>query len=154
MIALNTNLLVYAHRAGVAEHLAAQSAIESAARSALGWGIPGPVLGEFWSVATHPASAGGGSSVEQAAAFVEALLAAGALVSDAQPGLGGRLVGLARRLGVQGPRVFDLQIGLVAMEAGATEIWTRDSGFLAPPGLDVHNPLASPRTPFPTRPPS
>src|ERR1700690_1385205 len=40
VIAVDTNLLVYAHRAGCPEHDAARRAIEDAANDAGGWGIP------------------------------------------------------------------------------------------------------------------
>jgi len=36
MIALDTNLLIYAHRSATAEHLAARAAIESASLDAAG----------------------------------------------------------------------------------------------------------------------
>jgi hypothetical protein len=65
-----------------------------------------------------------------------------AVVWTPGPGFAVRLLTLAERLGVGGARVFDLQIGLVAAEAGATEIWTHDARFLAPPGMRVHDRLA------------
>jgi predicted nucleic acid-binding protein len=58
MIAVDTNLLVYAHRARTREHAAARRAIERAAAHAAGWGLPLPVLAEFWAVVTHPSAAG------------------------------------------------------------------------------------------------
>ena len=39
MIAIDTNLLVYAHRARTPEHARAQKAIELAAAGDAGWGI-------------------------------------------------------------------------------------------------------------------
>lgn len=52
-----------------------------------------------------------------------------------------RLVELAGQLGIRGPRIFDLQVGLTAFDNGAIEIWTHDSRFAACPGLRVHDPL-------------
>jgi len=40
-----------------------------------------------------------------------------------------------------GPRIFDLQVGLTALEAGASEIWTHDTGFVGLPGLRIRDPL-------------
>jgi len=37
--------------------------------------------------------------------------------------------------------IFDLQIGLTALDNGADQIWSHDAGFLAPPGLRIHDPL-------------
>jgi predicted nucleic acid-binding protein len=143
VIALDTNLLVYAHRAGCAEHAAARQAIERAAAESDGWCIPLPCLFEFWSVVTHPASAGGASPPVLASRFIEALLGTGgARVLAPGDRFVERCIEAAVRLGVHGPRVFDLQIGLLCLEAGATELWTRDAGFVALPGLKVRDPLA------------
>ena len=49
---------------------------------------------------------------------------------------------LALDLGVSGPRIFDLQIGLIAFENGATEIWTHDNKFIRIPGLRLHDPFS------------
>ena len=56
MIALDTNLLVYAHRSAIPEHKAARRAIERARQSGLGWGIVDAGLVEFYAVVTHPAA--------------------------------------------------------------------------------------------------
>jgi uncharacterized protein len=143
VIGVDMNLLVYAHRAGCAEHEEAQKAIERAAAGGDGWCIPLPCLLEFWSVVTHPASAGGASPPALASLFIEALVGSGAARVLA-PGdrFAERCVEAAVRLDVRGPRVFDLQIGLLCLEAGVTELWTRDAGFVALPGLKVFDPLA------------
>ena len=143
MIAIDTNLLVYSHRARTPEHARAQAAITRAAASGRGWGFAAAVLPEFWSVVTHRASEGRPSTPAQAAAFVRALSTAGAAIWLPGPGFGERLLQVARDLNVAGPRVFDLQIALTAFEGGATEIWTHDADFVSVPGLRVHDPLAS-----------
>jgi hypothetical protein len=142
VIAVDTNLLVYAHRAGCPEHDAARRAIEDASNDAGGWGIPSPCLLEFWSVVTHPSSTGGASDPFSARDFIDALITtAGAAVFAPPPSVGLRCLQIAEQLGVRGPRVFDLQIGLTALESGVTEIWTHDSGFVGLPGLKVRDPL-------------
>jgi uncharacterized protein len=143
VIALDTNLLVYAHRSGTAEHSAAQRAIEEACSSRRGCGVPEQVIAEFWSVVTHPAAAGGPSSPDDAARFLRALEDdGGVVVFTPGPGFGARLVQTAVDLKVRGPRVFDLQIALCALDGGASELWTRDERFVKVPGLRVRNPLA------------
>lgn len=142
MIALDTNLLVYAHRAGLPEHRAARRALERAHHDLGGWGLALPCIVEFWSVVTHPASAGGASTARQAYDFVAALvLEAEAAVWLPREHFWERLARRAADLGVQGPRIFDLQIALIAFENGASELWTHDSGFLSLPGLRVYDPL-------------
>jgi len=141
MIALDTNLLVYAHRAGTPEHARARGAIERAAAHSGGWGVATTVLPEFWAVVTHPASEGGPSTPAQAAAFVRALTDAGAVIWLPGQAFGERLLHVARDLNLSGPRVFDLQIALTAFEGGATELWTHDAAFVSVPGLPVRDPL-------------
>ena len=142
MIAIDTDLLIYAHRTALPEHRPAQRAIERASRDPRGWGIALPSLAEFWSVVTHPDSRGGPSTAKQATAFLRALISeAGAMLWMPGEGFWERLVELAGELGIQGPRIFDLQIGLTAFDNGAIEIWTHDRGFMAFPGLRVHDPL-------------
>jgi uncharacterized protein len=144
MIAIDTNLLVYAHRAGLAEHAAAQAAIERAAASAGGWCIPLPCLLEFWSVATHPSCVGGPSTPSLARQFIDSLVTgAGALVLHPDGGFSARCLEAAERMSVRGPRVFDLQIGLLCRDAGAGELWTHDAGFVSLPGLRVVDPLSA-----------
>ncbi len=142
MIAVDTNLLIYAHRAATPEHRAARRAIERASRDPRGWGVALPSVAEFWSIVTHPSCAGGPSPPERARGFLEALVEdGGADVWSPQPGFWRRLTQLAADLGVAGARIFDLQIGLTAFDNGASEIWTHDRGFAAFPGLRAHDPL-------------
>lgn len=142
MIAIDTNLLVYAHRERTPQRAQARRAIEKAAASPRGWGMSAAVLPEFWSVVTHPSSEGRPSTPAQAAAFVRALPDAGATIWLPGTGFGERLLQVASDLAVSGPRVFDLQIALTAFEGGATELWTHDAAFITVPGLRVSDPLS------------
>ena len=142
MIAVDTNLLIYAHRAALPEHCAARRAIETACRDTRGWGIPLPCAFEFWSVVTHPSCAGGPSAPSAALAFIESLVStAGARILQPGANFLQRCLEIASNLSVGGVRVFDLQIGLLALEAGVTELWTHDAAFVALPGLRVSDPL-------------
>lgn len=146
MIALDTNLLIYAHRAGVPQHRAARRALETASRAPQGWGIPAPCLAEFWSIVTHPACAGGPSTPRQACDFLSGLVhGGGAVVWVPRDGFWERLARVAADLRIQGPRIFDVQIALIAFENGATELWTHDARFVTLPGLPLRDPLAERR---------
>jgi predicted nucleic acid-binding protein len=140
--AVDTNLLIYAHRAGCAEHAAARKAIELVAGSYEGWCIPLPCTFEFWSVVTHPSCEGGPSTPKAALDFIDSLVSTGG-AQVLQPGANfmRRCLRIAAEMSVSGPRVFDLQIGLLALEAGVTELWTHDAAFIALPGLKVSDPL-------------
>jgi predicted nucleic acid-binding protein len=141
MIAIDTNLLVYAHRSAVPEHRAAQRAIERAAADGGGWGVALASLAEFWAVATHPAASFRPSSAREAGRYIDALIEGGAQIWTPGPGFGRRLLQVAAALDVKGPRVFDLQIALTVFESGATELWTADRSFATVPGLTLANPL-------------
>ncbi len=142
MIAVDTNLLVYSHRSAVPEHKRAQAAVERVARAPFGWGVALPCVAEFWMVVTHPSAAGGPSTPKEARGFLECLRRdANMQFFVPGRGLGARLLNAAEQRSVSGPRIFDLQIGLIAVEAGASEIWTHDINFLAPAGLRVVDPL-------------
>ena len=143
MIALDTNLLVYAHRKGVPEHARAQHAIERAARHPAGWGIPLPCALEFWQVVTHPRAAGGPAAAAQAAGFIDALRRAGAALWAPTASTWDRLTEIAVRADASAVRVYDLQIALTARDHGAAEIWTRDSGFVSLRGLRVVDPFTA-----------
>ena len=143
MICVDTNILIYAHRAGTDEHPAAQAVIERAAASRRGWGISLPSIGEFWAQVTHPRFPGGPSTVAEAAGFLDGLLGAGqARVFTPGPDFPERLIDAVRELEIRGPRVFDVQIGLMARAAGATQLWTHDASFVPVAGLRIADPLA------------
>ncbi len=143
MIAVDTNLLVYAHREETPLHERAKAAIEAAASDPRGWGIALPCIAEFWSIVTHPQAPGRPSTPDEATEFLEVLrLDAGATVWVPGPGFEQRLARVASGLRVTGVRIFDLQIALTVVEAGASEIWTHDANFVVVPGLRVVDPLS------------
>ncbi len=142
MIAIDTNLLVYAQRRHAPEHRAARRAIERASADRRGWGIPLSCIAEFWCVVTHPASSGGPSPAKEARAFLHELMGnGGANVWTPGAGFWERLTQLASDLKIAGARMFDLQIALIALENGATELWSHDRAFGVLPGLVVCDPL-------------
>jgi toxin-antitoxin system PIN domain toxin len=144
VIAIDTNLLVYAHRSATPEHRAAQAAIEAACNSSGGCGIAAPSVAEFYSVVTHPAARGRPSTPRQAAAFLRALqVDGGVAVWGPGPRFAARLLQTAGDLEVHGVRIFDLQIALCALDGGASELWTHDGAFVKVPGLRLRDPLES-----------
>ena len=54
MIALDTNLLVYAHRRDSEWHAEATAAVRELAEGPAPWAIPWPCLHEFLAIVTHP----------------------------------------------------------------------------------------------------
>jgi toxin-antitoxin system PIN domain toxin len=142
MISVDTNVLIYAHRSGVPEHSAARRVLQAAADDPRGWGISVTSVSEFWSIVTHPKAQGRPSKPAQAASFLRALTDSGGMqIWLPGRGFADRLTRLACDLEVCGVRIFDLQIALTAIDNGATELWTHDSGFIRVPGLRFTDPL-------------
>jgi predicted nucleic acid-binding protein len=54
VIAVDTNLLVYAHRKDSQWHAAAASVVRSLAEGSAPWAIAWPCLHEFLAIVTHP----------------------------------------------------------------------------------------------------
>ncbi len=54
MLAVDTNILVYAHRREVAEHAAAAEVVRELAEGSQPWAVPWPCVYEFFSVVTNP----------------------------------------------------------------------------------------------------
>ena len=142
MIAIDTNLLVYAHRSGTVQHIPVQRVFEKLAEQEISWGIPLFCISEFIAVVTRVGKINKPTSNRIARRFLEALVGDGG-GEIWQPGYGfhDRLYGYAEQLGVVGPRIFDLQIAIAAADNGAIEIWSCDKGFSTIPSLDLVNPL-------------
>jgi uncharacterized protein len=143
VIALDTNLLVYAHRSGAAEHQSACDAIVEALNDSDGWGICLPSIAEFWRIVTQPNLPGGPSTASEATHFFHYLIREGrGHIWTPGPGFGERLMRWAASLKVRGSRIFDLQIAVIAYEHGVREIWTHDRNFATVPAVKVRDPLA------------
>lgn len=142
MTVIDTNILVYAHRAGASEHQAALQVFERLRQDGEAWAITLPTVAEFWMVVTHPSSSGGPSRPDTAAGFLNALITTGrGTILEPQSGFGSRLIQLCRDLGVSGPRMFDAQIALIAVEHGARVIYSHDRRFISIPGIEVVDPF-------------
>jgi len=143
MISIDTNILIYSHRAKMPEHSRARKAMEQAARNARGCGIALPVVAEFLSVVTHPKSVGRPSTVDEGWQFLSLLQQdMGLEIWNSREDFVPRFCRLATDLAVSGVRLFDLQISLMAFENGATEMWTHDKSFVVVPGLRLHDPIS------------
>ena len=142
MIALDTNLLIYAHREGAPQHAQARAAVVEALNQPLGWGICLPSVAEFWSIVTNPGHPGGASPGTAVTHFFHYLITEGhGHIWTPGPGFGERLMRWAASQKVRGKRIFDLQIAVIAFEHGAREIWTHDRNLASVPGLKVRDPL-------------
>lgn len=140
MIAVDTNLLVYAHRKDSAFHMVAAERLRELAEGKGSWAIPWSCLHEFMAVVTHPRIYHPPSPPSQAIMQVEAWLDSPTLVLLSEgTGHWGRMIE-ALELGALGPRVHDGRVYAVCAEAGVTELWSADRDFSRFP-FRVTNPL-------------
>ena len=144
MIALDTNLLVYARREELPQHPAARTLLEGLATGDEPWALPWPCVYEFLRVITHPRVFDPPTDLDYALEDLESLLASPSLV---MLGEGPAHAGHMRRM-VDGGRttgnlVHDAHIAALAVEHGTREIWTLDRDFARFPGLRTRNPLTS-----------
>jgi toxin-antitoxin system PIN domain toxin len=120
-------VLLYAHRAESARHEAAEARLRELAEGAAAWALPVFVIGEFLRVATHPRVFHPPSTLEEATAATEALIASPSL-RILSPG--DRYWPLLRETlleaGSRGNLVFDAQIVAVCREFGAGTLLTED----------------------------
>ncbi len=142
MIAVDTNLLVYAHREDSEFHTAATELVDSLRHQPTAWAIPWPCIHEFIGIATHPGIYKPASTLAEALGFVDALLASPQLHLLAEsPGYFEKLRGIATTARLKGPRIHDARIAALCLHHGASELWSADRDFSAFPQLKVGNPL-------------
>lgn len=142
MIAVETNLLVYAHRRDVAWHRAAFDRVRGLAEGETAWAIPWPCVHEFLAIATHPAIYDPPTPLELALEQVDAWLESPTLVLLAERGgYWARLREVTDKGRAWGPRVHDARVAALCLEHGVRELWSADRDFGRFPELAVRNPL-------------
>lgn len=130
MIAVDTNVLLYAHREELAQHRAARRKLTVLAEGEDRWAIPVFCLGEFLRVATHRRILDPPFSADEAAEALERVLASPSLVV-LRPGarFPELLLAATREARAVGNLVFDAQIVALCREAGVRALMTEDRDF-------------------------
>src|SRR5262245_38932231 len=142
MIAVDTNLLVYAHKQGSPFHAAAVEAIDSLRHQPAPWAIPWPCIHEFIGIATHSGIYKPASTLAEAFGFVDALLASPQLHLLAEsPGYFEKLREISTPAKLKGPRIHDARIAALCLHHGVSDLWSVDRDFSAFPQLKIGNPL-------------
>jgi len=142
MIALDTNILVYAHRQDTPFHQPAARCVAKLAEGRAGWAIPWPCLYEFLAIVTHHGIYRPPTPLSVALDHVDSLLESPILVLLAESEQHWEdLRALLTTSQVTGARVHDAQIAAFCRQHGARELWSEDRDFGRFPGLDVVNPL-------------
>jgi uncharacterized protein len=140
LIAVDTNILVYAHREELPQHRTAYARLRALAEGDALWGIPVFCLAEFVRVVTHPKLFDPPYSAAEACEAVERLLEAPGL-RVLYPGSGflSFFSEAVREANAVGNLVFDAQIVAVCRESGVTNLLTEDRDFARFPGFKIRN---------------
>jgi toxin-antitoxin system PIN domain toxin len=142
MIAVDSNLLVYAHREDSTWHAAAYACLAGLAEGRAPWTILWPCLHEFLAVVTHPRIFAPPSPLDKAVDQVEAWLESPSLVLLAESEGYWRVLRTLLLAGrILGPKVHDARIAALCLQNSVNELWTVDRDFSRFPGLKVRNPL-------------
>lgn len=145
MIAIDTNILVYAHRKDSPFHKTAHRLISDLAEDDVEWCIAWPCLYEFYAVVTNlrifkdhnatPPSA----AVEQISAWLQAPTLLTLSESEETWDIVKRIVA---KVDVSGAKIHDARIFAVYESHGAKLLWTADRDFSKFGGrLQIQNPL-------------
>lgn len=130
MIAVDTNVLIYAHRIESEWHEAAAARLIALGEGVERWALPVFCVTEFMRVVTHKRVFNPPSTVAQAADFIEAVVASPSC-EVVQPGeeFMAWLLATARDADSHGNLMFDAQIAAVCREHGIDGILTNDNDF-------------------------
>lgn len=142
MIAVDTNVLVYAHRRDSDYYRRADAALRELAESGSRWAVPWPCLGEFYSIATGPRGYDPPSSPDEAIDQIEIWRESPTLaVLGESPATWSVLRTLLLDAKLRGPRVHDARIAAICLSHGVRELWTADRDYGRFPALRTRNPL-------------
>jgi len=142
MIAIDANILVYAHRRDSSFHAAAKARVTELAESGHPWGIPWPCGHEFLAIVTHPRIYSPPSRVDEALAQLAAWSESPACLLLAEgPDHLETLTKACTAAKASGPMVHDARVVAICLSHGVEELWSADRDFSRFKGLAVRNPL-------------
>ena len=142
MTAVDTNVLVHAHRRDSRWHAPAGACVRRLAVGRAAWAIPWPCLHEFLAIVTHPRIYDPPSTMEEALDQIDAWMESPRLVILGEPHDHWSI--LRRQLTaaqVRGPMVHDARIAAICIGHGVHELLTADRDFGRFASLAARNPL-------------
>jgi toxin-antitoxin system PIN domain toxin len=145
VIAVDTNILVYAHRKDSDFLAPAAALLQSLAEAPHAWSIAWPSVHEFFAIVTHPRIYRPPTPMARALAQIEAWLASPSLVLLGEThkhweSLRAMIVD-AR---IEGAKVHDARIAALCVQHGVRELLSADRDFSRFPKIAVRNPLIKP----------
>lgn len=142
MIAVDTNLLVYAHRQDAEWHRPAAKIVRDLAEGPAPWAVPWPCLHEFLAITTHSRIFVPPSTLEQAIAQVDAWMESPTIVVLTESPTHWATLRAQLSAGrIAGPKVHDARVATLCISHGISELWSADRDFSRFPDLSTRNPL-------------
>lgn len=140
MQAVDTNVLVYAHRSDSPFHAQARAVVGELAESPANWAIPWPCVHEFYAIVTHPKIYRPASTPAQALAQIEAWCASPSLVLLAETHLHRQiLTELLADSHAIGAMVHDARVAALCLAHGVRDLVTLDRDFSRFPSLTTRS---------------
>ncbi len=144
MIAVDTNLLVHAHREDSEFHSTALPVLLDLAERGDRWCIPWPCLHEFLALTTHPRIYDPPTPIPRAFETLEVWLNSPACeMIGEETGYFEELRDLSIGGKIAGPAVHDARVAAICIHHGVSVLWTADRDFSRFGSLKTYNPIAA-----------
>jgi uncharacterized protein len=142
MIAVDTNVMVYAHRRDSDFHGQASRCIRSLAEGHDAWGLPWPCVHEFIAIVSHPRIYDPPTPLDRAVDQVVAWLESPSVVLlSEESNYWSNLRSTLLQAAAIGPLVHDARIAALCQLHGVDRLWTLDRDFGRFRDLKTVNPL-------------
>lgn len=142
MIAVDTNILVYAHRIDSDWHERARPLLIELMEQSSPWGSPWHCLHEFLRVVTAERTYKDPTPVSVALKTLHDWISAPSFSALSEgPDYLETLSETVVESKISGPRIYDASIAAVCLDHGVRELWTADRDFTRFPQLKTRNPL-------------
>jgi toxin-antitoxin system PIN domain toxin len=142
MIAVDTNILVYAHREDSPWHDSAYTSIVELAEDIALWAIPWPCVHEFLAIVTHPRIYSPPTPLAESIDQIEAWLESPSLMLLKETeGYWTEFLNIIETGRIVGGQIHDARIAALCHLHEVKELWTADRDFSRFSGISVRNPL-------------
>ena len=142
MIAIDTQLLVYAHRGESPFHKPALKALLELEASGQIWSIPWPCVYEFINIVTHKKIYSPPSTIDDALKALNKWKKSKTLqLIHEEEGSYKYLNKISSKAKTTGPIIHDAKIAIICLSNSVSKLWTIDRDFSRFKDLNTENPL-------------
>jgi uncharacterized protein len=142
MIAVDTNILVYAHREDSPWHETALNRVTTLANSGAPWAIAWSSFHEFLAIVTHPKIYDPPTPLTTALETLQAWQTSPSLrLLGEGPGYFETLAKQATAGKIKGAKIHDARTASICLHHGVKKLWSADRDFTSFPDLTCENPL-------------